>query len=352
MCGVEGFRHRLLSLEGVSKFLEREYPHWLSRLEERFGSRGAAAEFRSRVEDTMENHQGVEDRLRRVALAARDVVQNVRETRVHAVYRAMLDNEETGGLAAQVLASAYNDTGGRWLTAVADPFIAGCPAVSGLEFCEAVRVRVLAPFRGDGTVDVLCDCHHQGQEPIDLHLNPGHPDMCRRNGNVTSGRHDAVVRRLAALIKRGSDPGVVVTVEPQVGPGERQPDIKVERNGGTTYIDVVIASPISAGALAHGSRERLGVAAEEAEARKRSDYAGCAHEVVPFAIETYGHLGKAAKTYLQRLSPKLTMDQMASFYKDISHILAFHLGRAHLMCRQRSGGGYRQEPEEEEDRDA
>ena len=61
---------------------------------------------------------------------------------------------------------------------------------------------------------------------------------------------------LSQLIKKGGPLGIKVTIEPQVGAGDRQPCIKVERNGVITYIDVVVASPVSDAALRGGSAER------------------------------------------------------------------------------------------------
>ena len=154
---------------------------------------------------------------------------------------------------------------------------------------------------------------------------------------------------LAQLIKKAGPQGIKVTIEPQVGAGDRQPDIKVERNGVITYIDVVVASPVSDAALRGGSAERVGVAAELAEQRKRRDYEGAAFEVIPFAVESYGRFGEQATRYLNALAPRVAPDVMWKFQRYCSHILAFHLGRAHLMCRQRSkvkiaGGNMDEEP--------
>jgi hypothetical protein len=333
---VEGMRHRLVTYERAKAFLDREHPHWVTHLEQRYKPRagGPFAGLHEGIEEAMQEFQGVEDRLRRFVLAGKHVVDEWYEVRTGNVYDFLVDTG-AAAFAAQFLSSASTDSGGRWLAATSDPFIVGSPAVSGLEFCEAVRARVFAPFRGDGSVAVFCDCHEQGQAPKNLNAAPTHPEVCRKNANVRTACHDAVTKRLAALIKKASEPGVVVTLEPQVGPGERTPDIKVERNGHTTYIDVVVASPTSVAAVAGGSGERVGVAAALAEQRKRRDYQDSPYEVIPFAVENYGRLGQSASQYVNQLAPKITMDELARFYRDLSHILGFHLGRAHLMCRQR-----------------
>ena len=64
-----------------------------------------------------------------------------------------------------------------------------------------------------------------------------------------------------------------------------------------------------------------------AEERKRQQYAERGQVVIPFAVESHGRLGAEAKKYLGRLAAKAS--------EDISHILAFHLGRAQLLTRQR-----------------
>ena len=245
------------------------------------------------------------------------------------------------------------DIGGRWLNATADPFLVGSPAAVDQEFCEAVRARLFAPFTGDGESVVVCDCKGLNEEAVNLHDMHSHPEACCKNANIFTARHDAVTRCLAQLIKKAGPVGIKVTIEPQVGAGDRQPDIKVERNGNVTYLDVVVASPVSAAALDGGSAERVGVAAELAEQRKRRDYAGGSIEVIPFAVESYGRFREQATRYLNALAPRVSSDVLWKFQRDCSHILAFHLGRAHLMCRQRSkvvtaGGSLDEEPPPDE----
>jgi len=128
-------------------------------------------------------------------------------------------------------------------------------------------------------------------------------------------------------------------MEPRNEGGPRRPDLKVERNGITTFIDVVIATPTSQAALAgpSGSHVQPLVAARLAEERKLRDYEGQteAQEVIPFAMEVTGRYGRAATEYLGKLSSKVSEYSMRGFYRDVSHIIAFHFGRAFMMTRQR-----------------
>ena len=81
------------------------------------------------------------------------------------------------------------------------------------------------------------------------------------------------------------------------------------------------------------------VATRLAEERKFSDYVGDpeAQEIIPFALEVTGRYGRCAAEYLGRLSysQRVTEYSMRGFYRDVSHILAFHFGRAFVMARQR-----------------
>ena len=130
-------------------------------------------------------------------------------------------------------------------------------------------------------------------------------------------------------------------MEPRNDGGPRRPDIKVERNGVTTFIDVVIATPTSQAAMAGpaGSHVQPLVATRLAEERKFRDYEGEAEaqEVIPFAMEVTGRYGRCATEYLGRLSssPRVTEYSMRGFYRDVSHQVAFHFGRAFVMARQR-----------------
>jgi hypothetical protein len=336
LTGFSGMKLRYVAFQRTKCFLEQHYPLWIPRLEDRYGPLYGHKGFADEVEYFMEEITNGE-RFQRQVRAAAKVCDNELEL-LNAKIHGMLVGEERYALAARFLAD-IGDTGSQWLTAASDPFIVGSPFASGPEFCEAARYRVLAAFSGDGTSHVTCDCHRQGQPPVDLNDSDDHPEVCRRNWNVVCDRHTAIKVRLAQLIKKVSGQGVQVVVEPPPAPGERKPDIRVERNGEVHYIDVVVACPSSREALERGSWQHPGKAAELAEERKRQQYAGRGQVVIPFAVESHGRLGAEAKKYLGRLAAKASEDVMWKFKRDISHILAFHLGRAQLLTRQRCHHG-------------
>ena len=60
----------------------------------------------------------------------------------------------------------------------------------------------------------------------------------------------------------------------------------MERLGISTFIDVVVPTPVSQAALAAGSHGQAGVAAALSETVKRQLYADHpqAHELIPFAV--------------------------------------------------------------------
>ena len=109
-------------------------------------------------------------------------------------------------------------------------------------------------------------------------------------------------------------------MEPRNDGGPRRPDIKVERNGVTSFLDVVIATPTSQAALAGpvGSYVQPLVATRLAEERKFSDYVGDpeAQEIIPFALEVTGRYGRCAAEYLGRLS----YSQRVTEYLSLIHI--------------------------------
>ena len=335
VAGLDSLRHRLVAYERVKDFLGKYYPHWVALLEQRYGPMYELADFRDRVELAMEGIE-VEDRFQRVVQAARKVSSEMVYEHALRYYQYTRTSRDIPDEVSARLLASMTDIGGRWLNATADPFIVGSPAAVDQEFCEAVRARLFAPFSGNGESEVVCDCKGRNEEAVDLNSMHSHPEGCCKNANIFTARHDAVTKCLAQLIKKGGPLGIKVTLEPQVAAGNRQPDIKVERNGVVTYIDVVVASPVSEAAIGSGSAERVGVAAELAEQRKRRDYEGGSFEVIPFAVESYGRFGEQATRYLNALAPRVSPNVMWKFQRDCSHILAFHLGRAHLMCRQRS----------------
>ena len=333
---AHGLRHRFLSFHRTSFFLQKHHPTWVEAHLQRYGPRGIAEEFSREVFREVQEVNDP-DPFQRLSKASRRVVERIDRTLLETRINDLAERRPTRPAAAMLI-SSVSDAGSLWLSSTFDPFVVGAMSTGGLEFSEAVRAHTFAPYAA-GRARRCCDCNVAGQAPIDLGAEPYHPLVCPRNANIRTACHDAVKARLCELIKKSSENGVRVTMEPRNDGGPRRPDLVVERNGITTFIDVVIATPTSHAALAgpSGSSVVPLVAARLAEERKIRDYEGQteAQEVIPFALEVTGRYGRAAAEYLGRLSSKVTEYCMRAFYRDVSYIVAFHFGRAFMMTRQR-----------------
>jgi len=333
--GWDGIKHRYGAFVRVMNFVDASYPQWLPLLEERYAPQDTLhMEFQNQIEAAIEDTTGG-NRLQRQLQAAKKVALDHLASKADFIYRFCVSRDHATQALAAITLADNTDVGSRWLAAASDPFVVGSPAVSGLEFCEMVRYRTLSAFSGNGRDYAYCDGHLQRAELVNISFFVDHPETCKRNANVFTARHDALKTCLAQLVRKAAEPGVRVTVEPRVE-GGRNPDIRVERNGETHYIDVVVACPTSEEAMRSGAKDTKGVAADLAEKRKIRQYEQRGQVVVSFAVESHGIFGTAAATkYLSRLSVRVSSDTMWKFYRDCSHILAFHLGRANLLCRQR-----------------
>ena len=124
--------------------------------------------------------------------------------------------------------------------------------------------------------------------------------------------------------------------------GGRNPDIRVERNGETHYIDVVVACPTSEEAIRSGAKDTKGVAADLAEKRKLRQYEQRGQVVVPFAVESHGVFGAAATKYLSRLSVRVRIFTWTGLTYCVGSAAGLKLTRnqaAPLPRRRRIAGG-------------
>ena len=67
------------------------------------------------------------------------------------------------------------------------------------------------------------------------------------------------------------------------------------------YVDLTVASALSAEALRGGSSIRDGVATSTAAKAKKRDYPNC--PVTPFVIEVHGRLGEEAVQLIRTIAP-------------------------------------------------
>ena len=121
-------------------------------------------------------------------------------------------------------------------------------------------------------------------------------------------RHDNMVRCIAALAARTVDPRPrteqVIPELARLVAGQTEAarmDVVVHDGLARSLVDATIVSPLAGDdAFRRACARRDGHAARRAECTKRSRYPAPDH--VPFALETGGRLGAAAKTFLMRLA--------------------------------------------------
>ena len=138
---------------------------------------------------------------------------------------------------------------------------------------------------------------------------------------------------------RKASPTSRVSSEPRNSTATVHPDIAVEENALLFHVDVSVVEPTSTRALAEegGSATTKGTAARIMEAAKLAKYHGTEWaNVIPFVLESTGHLGKEAETLLDRT----TADKIALrawFLEELSLILARSQGKmrikAHALLR-------------------
>ena len=108
-------------------------------------------------------------------------------------------------------------------------------------------------------------------------------------------------------------------------------DVIVHDGISRSLVDVVIVSPLAADqTFRRACARRDGHAARRAECAKRSRYPS--HELVPFALETGGRLGNAARAFLLKLADSADdpVNERVALYRAVSIVLqdgvARHLG--------------------------
>ena len=134
-----------------------------------------------------------------------------------------------------------------------------------------------------------------------------HQDCCAPGGGLMV-RHDNVVRCIASLAARTVDPRprieqiILELARPVAGQVEAaRLDVVVHDGAARSLVDAVIVSPLAGDdALRRACARRDGHAARRAECTKRARYP--ALDLVPFALETGGRLGHAARVFLLRLA--------------------------------------------------
>ena len=129
--------------------------------------------------------------------------------------------------------------------------------------------------------------------------DPLHPLVCigQKGRTITARHHNAVDSLYVSTIHAG---GVAIKEPTHLsGSGDQtRPDLQLALNGQQYLVDVTIRHPGCKTNIMHGSARQQLAAAHKGEAEKKAKYAAMAKtqqaSFIPFAVETYGGLGKSA----------------------------------------------------------
>ena len=114
-------------------------------------------------------------------------------------------------------------------------------------------------------------------------------------------RHDEVVKTMARTLN--SIQGITATIEPRIDAEQdlRRGDIKVIKNGNTTFLDLVVVCPASKTYIrTHTSHEVPGAAAAVSYNRKRQKYRDVPN-LQPISMETGGRIDARSGKFLDDL---------------------------------------------------
>lgn len=209
--------------------------------------------------------------------------------------------------------------------------------LEGDEFIAALRSRLLLPMFGDR---VLCGSHCKCVCKLVYNMNevPFHCLDCPRKTTWVKARHDAVRDRLVRFFTV-CEPDAVLTIEPQLTNVQRRGDIRMAEGARNIIIDVTIRNQSSQSNIAKGSHLKPDVASGLSEKLKRDFYSDIEGMVVdplsadcnfiPFAIETTGRLGVAARNLLATYEElgSLEKAEVRSLTDSIDSIVSYYNAR-------------------------
>lgn len=132
-----------------------------------------------------------------------------------------------------------------------------------------------------------------------------HQECCAPGGGIIL-RHDNLVKCIASFVARTLDPKPrMEQILPELArlvAGQTEAarmDVVVHDGAARHLVDATIVSPLAANdVFCRGCARRDGHAARRAECLKRSRYP--AHDLIPFAMETGGRLGMAARAFVTK----------------------------------------------------
>ena len=329
--GHNGRRHQLVTAMRGREFLKSFYPHFLRDHVATFNAKNVDIdgtppdEIAETLYELRERHP-MEDALYIFAIALRKWVNNADTDAAANFHQQLLSNDEDAAAAVFLSTQGVKQS---FLLFSTSHRLHPEVRLSNKEYIEAARFLLLAPFKMN--VEGFSTCRCRRENPWDLLTHPFHSSNCPLNSMERTFRHSAVCSLLCKLLRKAS-PTSQVSSEPRDSTAAIHPDIAVEEDALLFHVDVSIVEPTSVHALAEngGSATTKGAAARLMEAAKFAKYQGTEWvNVVPFVLESTGHLGKEAEALLD----KITADKKALrawFLETLSLILARSQGKMRL----------------------
>ena len=329
--GHNGRRHQLVTAMRGREFLKSFYPHFLRDHVATFNAKDVDIdgtppdEIAETLYELRERHP-MEDALYIFAIALRKWVNNADTDAAANFHQQLLSNDEDAAAAVFLSTQGVKQS---FLLFSTSHRLHPEVRLSNKEYIEAARFLLLAPFKMN--VEGFSTCRCRRENPWDLLTHPFHSSNCPLNSMERTFRHSAVCSLLCKLLRKAS-PTSQVSSEPRDSTAAIHPDIAVEEDALLFHVDVSIVEPTSVHALAEngGSATTKGAAARLMEAAKFAKYQGTEWvNVVPFVLESTGHLGKEAEALLD----KITADKKALrawFLETLSLILARSQGKMRL----------------------
>jgi hypothetical protein len=204
--------------------------------------------------------------------------------------------------------------------------------------------------------DSCLACHGRNRELPEFKLDPHHSEACTRHtGASVTDRHNGVVRVLAELARsvgagvRTDQPplgeAVVPILDPLTGEGshelqrsDKRGDLLVILGAKRFLVDVTIPRATAPSTMVDPAMATAGACTAAAEKRKRSKYeALCKHrgmELVPFAVESHGGVGSAARKFLHQLASAGCELTAEAFLTDALIRLSVELQRGNAFVLQ------------------
>ena len=329
--GHQGHRHHLVTAMRTREFLKTYYPHFIEAHTITFNIddidiEGTPPDELAETIDEVRARHPTESSLHTFVAALRKWSEDSDSAAVYSFHQGLIDSDE---LAAAAIFLSGQGVKQSFVVYSATPRFNSEIRLSNKEYIEAMRFLLLAPFKMNMEGFFTCRCRRDN--PWSLLTHPYHSSNCPLNGRERTTRHTAVCQLLCKLLRKAS-PTARVTVEPREASAPRHPDIAVEDDALLFHIDVSIVEPTSVQALTAnvGSATTKGATAAYKEREKNSIYASTEWvNVVPFVLESTGHLGKEAEALLEKTTA--TNRALRSWFLDeLSLLLARSQGRMRL----------------------